>query len=41
MHHGWLEGGQADIDKEKQEEARRGVGCREHLLVQQAAIMGY
>ena len=38
---GWKVGRQADIDKEKQEEATRGVGCKEHLLVQEAAIMGY
>lgn len=38
---GWEVGRQADIDKEKQEEVRRGVGCREQLLVQEAATMSY
>ena len=38
---GWEVGRQADIDKEKQEEVRRGVGCREQLLVQEAATMIY
>ena len=38
---GWEVGRQADIDKEKQEEVRRGVGCREQFLVQEAATMSY